>query len=224
MSQTEATSPLVSVVVPARNEADYLPETLERLRAQTTDQPYEVIVVDGDSEDRTPAIARESDVRLVAGPGSTIGHGRHLGARAARGEWLAFVDADTLVEPTYLDAMLEHVREEGLAAASSCCRMRGRRATLMQGVINHVFPRLERPILPGFNFFVERDAYEAAGGFPDVPNEDTAFSRRLARSEPTGYCPATLVETSPRRIRETGLTGTLWHYARLDWDRYRACY
>ncbi|MFC7008102.1 glycosyltransferase [Halalkalicoccus salilacus] len=183
-----------------------------------------MIVVDGDSEDRTPEIAREFDARLVAGPGRNIGQGRHLGAQAARGEWLAFVDADTIVEPDYLEAMLAYVREEGLAAASSRCRMRGGRATLMQGVINRVFPRLERPILPGFNFFVERETYEAAGGFPDVPNEDTAFSRRLARSEPTGYCPATLVETSPRRISEAGLTGTLWHYVRLDWGRYRAGY
>ncbi|MFC7223564.1 glycosyltransferase [Halalkalicoccus sp. GCM10025322] len=224
MSETEPDPPSVSVVVPARNEADYLPETLESLRAQTTDPPYEVIVVDGDSEDRTPEIAREFDARLVAGPGRNIGQGRHLGAQAARGEWLAFVDADTIVEPDYLEAMLAYVREEGLAAASSRCRMRGGRATLMQGVINRVFPRLERPILPGFNFFVERETYEAAGGFPDVPNEDTAFSRRLARSEPTGYCPATLVETSPRRISEAGLTGTLWHYVRLDWGRYRAGY
>lgn len=223
MSQTNP-PPTVSVVVPARNEAEYLSATLESLRAQTTDRSYELVVVDGNSEDRTPEIAREFGARLVSGPGSTIGHGRHLGAQAARGEWLAFVDADTLVDPAYLETMLEYVREEGLAAASSRCRMRGGRATLMQAVINHVFPRLERPILPGFNFFVEREAYEAAGGFPDVPNEDTAFSRRLARSEETGYCPETLVETSPRRISESGLTGTLWHYARLDWGRYRAGY
>lgn len=223
MSETDP-SPTVSVVVPARNEAELLPRTLESLRAQTTDHPYELIVVDGDSEDRTPEIAREFDARLVPGPGDAIGHGRHLGAQAARGEWLAFVDADTLVASDYLETMLEYAREEGLSAASSRCRMRGGRATLMQGVINHVFPRLERPILPGFNFFVERDAYENAGGFPDVPNEDTAFSRRLARSEPTGYVPDVLVETSPRRISEAGLTGTLWHYARLDWGRYRAGY
>jgi glycosyltransferase involved in cell wall biosynthesis len=223
MSETDP-APTVSVVVPARNEADLLPRTLESLRTQTTDHRYELIVVDGDSEDRTPEVAREFDARLVPGPGDAIGHGRHLGAEAARGEWLAFVDADTRVVPDYLDAMLEHVREEGLSAASSRCRMHGRRATVMQGVINHFFPRMERPILPGFNFFVERDAYEAAGGFPDVPNEDTAFSRRLARNEPTGYASEVLVETSPRRISEAGLTGTLWHYARLDWRRYRAGY
>ncbi len=224
MSESEPNTPSVSVVVPARDEAEYLPATLQSLREQTIDRPYELIVVDGDSEDRTPEIAREFDARLVDGPGRSIGEGRHLGAGVARGEWLAFVDADTTVDPAHLETMLAFVRDEGLAAASSRCRMRGQRAALMQGVINRVFPRLERPILPGFNFFVERGAYREHGGFPGVPNEDTAFSRRLARTEPTGYCPETLVETSPRRIGETGLTGTLWHYLQLDWRRYRAGY
>lgn len=226
MRESEPTTPSVSVsvIVPARNEAEYLPATLRSLREQTTERPYELVVVDGDSGDRTPEIAREFDTRLVSGPGRSIGEGRHLGARTARGQWLAFVDADTTVDPAYLETMLEFVREEGLVAASSRCRMRGPRAALMEGVINHVFPRLDRPILPGFNFFVEHGTYRESDGFPDVPNEDTAFSRRLARTEPTGYCPSVLVETSPRRISEIGLTGTLWHYLRLDWERYRAGY
>jgi glycosyltransferase involved in cell wall biosynthesis len=224
MSESESNTPSVSVVVPARNEAECLPATLQSLREQTIDRPYELIVVDGDSEDRTPEIAREFDAHLVDGPGRSIGKGRHLGARVARGEWLAFVDADTTVTPSHLETMLAFVREEGLTAASSRCRMRGQRAALMECVINRVFPRMERPILPGFNFFVERETYREHGGFPDVPNEDTAFSRRLARTEPTGYCPDPLVETSPRRIGRTGLTGTLWHYARLDWRRYRSGY
>ncbi len=217
-------SPAVSFVVPARNEESYLAATLESIRAQETDRAHEVLVVDGNSEDATVDIAREHGAALVAEPGRGIGHARHVGARVACGEWLAFIDADTILDPVYLDMMFEHVREHGLRAASSRCRIRGWRAKPMQVTINRVFPRFRQPILPGFNFFVERATYEAAGGFPNVPNEDTAFSRRLARTEPTGYCPLVLVETSPRRIREVGLTRTLWHYLRLDWGRYRADY
>ena len=87
--------------------------------------------------------------------------------------------------------------------------------------INHVFPRLGAPVLPGFNTLVGRAAFEDVGGFPDVPNEDTAFSRRLGRRTPTGYCPAVLVETSGRRVADAGLSGTLYHYLRLDWRRLR---
>lgn len=66
--------------------------------------------------------------------------------------------------------------------------------------------------------------YAAAGGFPDVPNEDTAFSRHLGREYQTAYHPDVLVETSGRRIHRYGLTGTLLHYVYLDIGRIRAEY
>lgn len=217
-------SPDASVIVPARNEAGYLQATLSSLRAMATDREWELVVVDGDSEDRTPAIARAYGATVIHGPGEGIGRGRHLGAREAIGERLAFVDADTTVRPDYLDEMLALLDREGLAAATSRCRIDGWRSLPMQATINQLFPRFRRPVLPGFNFVVERETYFDAGGFPDVPNEDTAFSRRLAREVETGYHPEPLVETSGRRIRAQGLTGTLLHYLALDWERLRAEY
>lgn len=213
-------SPAVSFVVPAKDEAATLPRTLDSIAAQETTRETEVVVADGDSDDATPEIARDHGARVVHQRRGGIGRGRHLGAEAAEGDWLVFVDADTALRPWHLDTMLAYVESEGLTAASSRCRIDGpRRAKVMEAVINHVFRRFDRPILPGFNFVVDRETYFAAGGFPDVPNEDTAFSRRLARTEPTGYCPAVLADTSGRRIARTGLTGTLAHYLRLDAGR-----
>ncbi|WP_081655546.1 glycosyltransferase [Halopiger goleimassiliensis] len=215
--------PDVSFVVPARNEADYLRETLESLVALDTDYVYEVLVVDGDSSDATPAIAREYGATVRQEGGSSIAAARNLGADSADGEWLAFVDADTRVRPDYLTELVGFTEREGLAAASSYCRITGPyRAKLMEATINHLFSRLERPILPGFNTLVHRRAFEEVGGFPDVSNEDTAFSRRLARRYPTAYRREVLVDSSGRRIADSGLTGTVWHYARLDVDRLRA--
>lgn len=215
----------VSFVVPARNEADYLRGTLASLTALDTAYAYEVLVVDGDSSDATREIAREYDATIVREAGASIAAARNLGAERASGEWLAFVDADTRVRANYLTELLGFVEANKLAAASSYCRITGpRRAKLMEATINHVFSRLERPILPGFNCFVHRRAFEEIGGFPEVSNEDTAFSRRLARRYPTAYCPTVLVESSGRRIVEDGLTGTLWHYARLDLERLRTEY
>ncbi|QLK27749.1 glycosyltransferase [Natrinema zhouii] len=215
----------VSFVVPARNEADYLRGALASLTALDTAYAYEVLVVDGDSSDATREIAREYDATVVREAGESIAAARNLGAERASGEWLAFIDADTRVRANYLTELLGFVEANGLAAASSYCRITGpHRAKLMEATINHVFSRLERPILPGFNCFVHRRAFEEIGGFPEVSNEDTAFSRRLARRYPTAYCPTVLVESSGRRIVEDGLTGTLWHYARLDLDRLRTEY
>lgn len=220
---TEA-APTVSVVVPAKDEAGYLRDCLQSVRAQRTDEPVELLVVDGDSDDETPEIARAYDATVIEGPGESIGTGRALGAEAADGEWLAFVDADTVLDRHYVDAMVSFARRRDLDAAAARCRMDGLRPTVMQAVINHAFPHLDRPILPGFTFFVRRDVYEAAGGFPDVPNEDTAFSRRLGREYDIAYHPEPLVETSGRRIHDLGLTGTLLHYVRLDVGRVRADY
>jgi glycosyltransferase involved in cell wall biosynthesis len=238
------TNPVVSFVVPAKDEEAYLSATLESILDQRPACDYEVVVVDGDSDDATPAVARRYDAAVVrqpataaaadgghhsgAGSGPTtpnIGDARHRGAKRAEGDWLAFVDADTVVRADYLGSMLDFVRAEDLAAASSRCRVVGpARATVMEATINHVFPRLAWPVLPGFNCFVRRDAYFEAGGFPDVPNEDTAFSRELGRTAETGYHPDVLARTSGRRIAESGLTGTLYHYLRLDWGRLRADY
>jgi glycosyltransferase involved in cell wall biosynthesis len=213
----------VSFVVPARNEADYIDRTLSSIDGQRTDEAYEVIVADGGSVDGTTGIAREYGAEVVQEGGRSIASGRNAGAGAAEGEWLAFIDADTRIDPAYLETMLSFVEGEDLVAAASKCRMTGpTRAKLVEWTINHVFPHLDAPVLPGFNTFVRRDVFEAIGGFPDVPNEDTAFSRKLGQAHPTGYHPDVLVESSGRRIADSGLSGTLYHYLRLDWGRLRS--
>ena len=215
--------PVVSFVVPARNEADYIRGTLSSIAALDTAYAYEVIVVDGASTDGTVDIAREYDVRVIEQDGLGIAPARNQGAEAARGEWLAFVDADTQVRANYLTAMLGFVQVERVTAASSYCRVTGPlRGKLMELTINGLFSRLEPPILAGFNFFVSRRAFREFGGFPNVGNEDTAFSRTLGKEVPTGVCRRVLVESSGRRIADSGLTGTLWHYLTLDVDRVRS--
>lgn len=221
----QASDPVVSVVIPALEEAAYLPRTLSSLDTQRATEPFEVLVVDGGSTDGTQAVAREYGATLVEQDGTGIGAARHQGARRAAGEWLAFVDADTRLRAGYVDEMLGFVRDRNLDAASSRCRViDASRGKAKQVVVNRVFPRLRRPILPGFNFVVDDDVYDATGGFPDVPNEDTAFSRRLAADYDVGYHPDVLVETSGRRFADAGLSGALYHYARLDVGRVRSEY
>ncbi len=217
-----ASDPVVSVVIPARNEARYLPQTLSALTRQGN-VPFETIVIDGNSSDRTREVARSFGVQLFEQTGTGIGAARHEGAERARGEWIAFVDADTQPTPSYLMEMLSFVAQEDLDAATSRCRVVGsRRGKAKQVVVNRVFPHLRRPILPGFNFFVSATVYAESGGFPNVPNEDTAYSRTLAVDYDVAYHPEILVETSGRRFSESGLTGALYHYLRLDVGRLRA--
>lgn len=215
----------VSVVVPALDEAAHLPDCLDSLRAQTSDAVAEILVVDGGSSDGTRDVALTAGVDLLDQSGTGIAAARNQGARATTGEWLAFVDADTTLDERWVETLRPFCEREGLAAASARCRVvDDRRGKPMQVVLNRVFARLRRPILPGFNVLVRRDAFAAVGGFPEVPNEDTAFSRRLGRAFDTAYHPDVLVETSGRRFAAAGMGGALRHYLELDWRRLRAEY
>lgn len=220
MALGNAAPSIVSFVIPTYNEQSTLPATLNSIDALTTTQPYEVLIVDGGSTDATCAVARKHGATVYRHDGAGVGSSRHIGAKRAAGEWLAFIDADTTVYPAYLDTMLEFIVAADIDGATSRCRVTGcRRAKLPEWTVNHVFPHLPTPILPGFNCFVTRTAYFAVGGFPDVPNEDIAFSRRLGRTYRTAFCPAILVETSARRIKALGLIRTVLYYLLCEWHR-----
>lgn len=111
--------PLISVIVPARNEARNIRRCVEALLAQNYPE-FEVIVVDDRSSDKTPHILaelvqtegdRSGNGRLRVIPGADLPpgwagkpHALVQGAEAARGEWLCFVDADTFAHPKLLAA------------------------------------------------------------------------------------------------------------------------
>jgi chlorobactene glucosyltransferase len=107
--------PLVSVLVPARNEARNIARCVESLARQEYPQ-LEILVLDDQSEDDTAAIVqrlaqRYSTVRLLHGRPLPVGwHGKafacHQLAQVARGEWLLFVDADTTFAPQCISAAL----------------------------------------------------------------------------------------------------------------------
>ena len=97
--------PKLSLIIPAYNEAKYITPTLEsvararRKFEETTGEQMEVIVVDNDSTDRTADIARGFGSKVVPFEKHQIAAVRNAGAKAARGEYLAFVDADRSILP-----------------------------------------------------------------------------------------------------------------------------
>lgn len=209
----------ITYVVPTRNEEDYLPDCLDSILQQDTDHEIEIVVVDARSTDDTRDIARSYGAQLVDDTHGTRAMGRNIGAEAADGEWLAFVDADTTVMAHHADSMIQFIRDNDLIAGASRVDMDSPRALPMEFAINHVLSRLPKPILPGFNTVIRADDFHGVGGFPDVPNEDTAFSKKIAQHGETAYHPDVLVQTSARRVHDMGLTGTLFYYLGLDVQR-----
>jgi glycosyltransferase involved in cell wall biosynthesis len=95
---------MISFIIPAYNEEIELPSTLAAIRAAASgvSQPYEIIVVDDASTDATPEIAEQAGARVVSIQRRQIAAARNAGARAARGHYLFFVDADTRINRTHL--------------------------------------------------------------------------------------------------------------------------
>jgi glycosyltransferase involved in cell wall biosynthesis len=108
----------VSVVIPAFNSADYLGEAIASVRAQTI-QPLEILVVDDGSADATRDIARQAGASVLEtatnnGPATA----RNLGIQQARGDLIAFLDADDVWEPEQLQTcagLLDSYPEAGVA-------------------------------------------------------------------------------------------------------------
>jgi len=90
----------ISIVIPTLNEAELLPDTLARVRANNA--PREILVVDGGSSDRTVTLAEAGGARVIHSPHCQRAFQMNLGARHARGEAFLFLHADTWIGPNAL--------------------------------------------------------------------------------------------------------------------------
>ena len=109
-------TPLISVVIPAYNAEQFLDETLESVLSQTYEN-WECIIVNDGSTDNTEEIAKkwcEKDTRFryFYKENSGTSDTRNLGIKKARGEYIAFLDADDLYMPNFLDVCLENLVEK----------------------------------------------------------------------------------------------------------------
>lgn len=108
--------PFVSVVIPMRNEAGHIRTCIGSVLAQ--DYPAdrcEVIVVDGESDDESPAILQSlgDRIRVLRNPARIVPTAMNIGIRAAHGEIIARVDAHTLLAPEYLRTGVETLQRTG---------------------------------------------------------------------------------------------------------------
>ncbi len=101
----------VSVIIPAYNAERYLAEALASVFGQSR-VPEEIIVVDDGSTDRTEEVVRKHGeaIRFLKQPHRGPGAARNLGVESARGEFIAFLDADDLWLPEKLSAQLDLFR------------------------------------------------------------------------------------------------------------------
>ena len=105
---------LATVVIPARNEEQFIARCLDSVLAQTYPN-LEIVVVDGDSTDRTAEIVtayarRFPNIRLLHNPHRIVPSSLNLGAADALGTWFVRVDAHATISPNYVASAIEHLR------------------------------------------------------------------------------------------------------------------
>jgi glycosyltransferase involved in cell wall biosynthesis len=212
---------MLSAVIPAHNEEAVLPATLDALRQalEATGEPFEIVLVDDSSTDRTAEIAAARGAAVVRIESRQIAAARNAGARAAKGDIIVFVDADTIVPPETIAAALRAL-ESGHAGG-------GARVRFDEPVPRWVAPllsifmvlyRLGR-LLPGCFMFCTREAFERIRGFDQslYGGEEVDFALRLRRVGRTVLLREITI-TSGRKLRAyraRELFGTLLFLALL---------
>ncbi len=207
-------APYISVVVPAWNEEKYIGRTLRSLLDQSLERSeYEIIVVDGHSKDGTVAIARKLVDRVLFEDRKSIGYARNVGARAASGEIVAFIDADSIATRNWLLRIKKIFRRRSLAGVGGFGvpinpTPKDRFAFLLLNYYWKLTSWLGIYHFVGFNCAYRRKEFLAAGGYnPDIRFlEDVELSIRFRSLGNRCKVSRRLkVLTSPRRISQKGL-------------------
>ena len=198
----------LSIVVPVLDEASGIGATLESLRELRL-RGCEVVVVDGGSRDATRGIAAPLADRVIASPRGRAAQ-MNAGARAASGDILLFLHADTRLPPGADQSARLGMRRTGaqwgrfdvtIAGASPMLRLVARSM--------NVRSRMTGIATGDQAIFARRDAFEGVGGFPEIPlMEDIALSKRLKRVSPP-LCLREHVVTSGRRWERHGTLRTI---------------
>ena len=195
---------MLSFIVPAHNEERELPQALAAIHiaAKASTQPYEILVVDDDSTDRTVAIAEAAGARVISVRHRHIAAVRNAGARAARGEVFFFVDADTCIKAPHVLGALAALEAGSIGG--------GARVEILDEVPGwaRVFIYLFTKVYFAANLgagaflYASREGYERCGGFDEqyFAGEEIYFTQALKKLGRFTLL-RTPVTTSGRKLR-----------------------
>ena len=176
---------MISFIVPAYNEEAVIEGTLDAIRAaaQASAKPYEVIVVNDASTDRTEELARKHGANIIRVSHRKIAAVRNSGAKVASGDIFFFVDADTLVTPLIIKNAIFLI-DQGFIGGGARLRFDGELpwwGRVLMPIFTAVY--FAANLGAGCFLFVRRDAFEAIGGFDETyyAGEEIYFTKALRK-------------------------------------------
>lgn len=182
--------PVVTVAIPAYNESAFLGNTLASVHqsfAAIFPTTYEIVVCDNNSSDQTASIAGAAGARVVFEPHNQIAKARNTAARDARGKWLIFLDADTLLNAAVLRATLAAFESGKIAAGGATLALdkieTGWASRVVVSSWLWLWNRIScnAGLAAGSYVYCTRQAWFETGGFDEerYVTEELAFSKKL---------------------------------------------
>lgn len=198
----------LSVVIPTKNEEEYLPRLLEAIDRQTR-KPEMIVVADAGSTDGTTEIARSNGARVVEG--GLPGTGRNRGAAMCDTELLFFLDADAiLLGDDFLERALEEFEQHGFdVATADVVAIDGNTYDRITHRLYNVYARLwgrVHPHAPGFCILVKKRLHDEIGGFDETVRfcEDHDYVMRANRVGIFGFLNDVRIGVPTRRQDRDG--------------------
>jgi glycosyltransferase involved in cell wall biosynthesis len=160
----------LSIIIPAFNEARLIEQCLGSVADSITTNTKpgftsEVIVVDNNSTDNTAELARQAGAQVVFEPINQIGRARNAGTAEATGDWLLFLDADSVLSPGLLSDILRMIESGRFVGCGSTLSMKGlpwwADLTLRLWTTTSILCRWAAGAL----VVCRRDAFQEVGGF-----------------------------------------------------------
>ena len=203
-------APLISVIIPAYNEAENIAACLTAVLDQDFGLPYEVIVIDGPSTDATSSVAKNFPVRLARLEKRGIGRAWQMGAEYGLADLLVFTEADSVAPRHWLRTIYEQMQSNpkaigvvGTFMFIGKSKLANFAAQTMTRIIDNLF-RTWKGTIPfrGKNFAIRRQALWECGGFDENVDiyGDVELSLRAGKLGKVIYAPDLTVSTSSRDI------------------------
>lgn len=195
---------MISFVIPAYNEETLIEQTIRSIHAaaEVVGEPYEIVVADDASTDRTAVIAEAAGAKVAPTSNRQIAATRNAGARASTGKWLIFVDADTEINGELLAATVTALRS-GVVGGGARVAFEGKLSPIAKALITVMGPLYSGiGLAAGCYVYCTREAFEAIGGFDETlyASEEVTLSREM-RQQGKFLVLKQSVVTSSRKLR-----------------------
>ena len=203
----------ISVIIPARNEARLIADTLRSLKNQSYKGDYEILVVDNGSADNTAAVARSCGIRVIsAGEQKSVFYARQVGADATDSDIIVQADADTLYPEHWLQRIADKMEAHPEAVAVSGRFLYREKFfwSFVELTVRDVLNKISaaffgRPLLvSGATFAFRRRAFNKVGGYRNIPYsaDQHGITTRFRKLGKVLYDSKIYVLTSARSVRQ----------------------